>query len=491
LFAPVGISHLEDPRLRDEIARANGAGTGVTPGAAMNSLVTVLTSRAQAVGALGVLATVRWWLAVPLAVVHLASAGFWRSNYKRLTSWATERTSELRRGDWFRDTAMGTAAAKEIRLFGLGDWMADGFHAHWRAGMSSVWRGWRNDRPKVALSVLAPAVATFFVALVVGDSVLAGDITLATAVVALQAVAVSNTLSTASDGARLLTAGAAASRAGEAVARLVTTTRPSIARSAAGLPKTSIRFVDVSFRYPGRDTWALKNFSLDVAAGTSVAVVGLNGAGKTTLVRLLARLVEPHDGQIEIDGVSLDQLDPVSWRRQLAVLFQDFVRHPLDLRDNVGMGRLDLIDDAELLHRVVDRGGAGRVVDRVGWTAPLSRQRTGGTDLSGGEWQRVATARALLAVEGGASVLVLDEPAASLDVRAEAELHDRFLEMTANVTTFVISHRFSTVRPADRIVVLEHGRVAEDGDHNALLAARGRYAELFELQASRFGVGHA
>jgi ATP-binding cassette, subfamily B, bacterial len=224
---------------------------------------------------------------------------------------------------------------------------------------------------------------------------------------------------------------------------------------------------------------------LEPPAGRSLAVVGANGAGKTTLVKLLCGLYEPTAGRIEVDGQDLAEIDPMAWQERLAAIFQDFSRYALTARENVTLGAP--LDDAAL-QRAATRAGALPVIDRLpnGWETVLSRQFTGGDDLSGGQWQRVALVRALYAVERGARVLVLDEPAANLDVRAEAELYDRFLDLTAGLTTIVISHRFSTVRRADRIVVLDGGRIAESGSHDELLALGGRYAHMFRLQADRF-----
>jgi ATP-binding cassette subfamily B protein len=233
----------------------------------------------------------------------------------------------------------------------------------------------------------------------------------------------------------------------------------------------------------------LDGFDLRLAAGRSVAIVGLNGAGKTTLVKLLTGLCRPSAGTIAIDGIDLADLDLASWRRQVAVIFQDFVRYELPLTENIRFGGIeqDRLDAAELTE-IAAQAGAAELLAALpaGATTVLSPRFDGGVDLSGGQWQRVAFARALMAVRAGATVLIMDEPTAHLDVRAEAELYDRFLELTSGLTTIVISHRFSTVRRADRIVVLEHGRITEDGSHDELMAGGGQYARMFSLQASSY-----
>jgi ABC-type multidrug transport system fused ATPase/permease subunit len=249
------------------------------------------------------------------------------------------------------------------------------------------------------------------------------------------------------------------------------------------LPAREIRFRDVTFRYPGASAPpVLEAFDLTIPAGSSMAIVGQNGAGKTTLAKLLCRLYDPVSGSVEVDGVDLRALDPAAWRSRVTAVFQDFIRFDLSLRDNVApAGAPDQIITAAL----VEAGAA----DLASLDTILSKSYYGGTDLSGGQWQRVALARALCAVRMGAGLVLLDEPTAQLDVRGEAEIFERILRATRDCTTILISHRFSTVRHADRICVLEHGRVIELGSHDELMAAGGRYHTMFELQAQRFATG--
>jgi len=250
-------------------------------------------------------------------------------------------------------------------------------------------------------------------------------------------------------------------------------------RAAKEMPASEIRFRNVRFAYSTAGEPVLDGFDLTVPAGSSLAIVGQNGAGKTTLAKLLCRLYDPQDGAIEIDGVDLRELEIDAWRSRVTAVFQDFIRFELPLRDNVApAGAPDTV-----IQEALADAGAGQLasLDTV-----LARGYEGGTELSGGQWQRIALARTLCAVRLGAGVVLLDEPTAQLDVRGEAEIFERVLAATRRATTILISHRFSTVRHADRICVLEHGKVVELGTHDELMAAGGRYHTMFELQASRF-----
>jgi ATP-binding cassette subfamily B protein len=249
--------------------------------------------------------------------------------------------------------------------------------------------------------------------------------------------------------------------------------------------REGFRFENVGFRYPGSERWALRGASFDLAAGERLALVGENGAGKTTLVKLLARLYDPSEGRILLDGIDLREYDAEDLRRSIGVIFQDFVRYDLLARENIAVGQIEAIDDETRIQNAAGKSLADAVIGKLehGYDHMLGRRFDGGANLSGGEWQKLALARAYLRE---AQVLILDEPTAALDARAEYEVFRRFSELTAGRSAVLISHRFSTVRMADRILVLEGGRIIEDGTHAQLVEHGGRYAELFSLQAAGY-----
>jgi ATP-binding cassette subfamily B protein len=248
--------------------------------------------------------------------------------------------------------------------------------------------------------------------------------------------------------------------------------------------RSGFAFEDVTFLYPGTERRVLDRLNLTIEPGERIALIGENGQGKTTLVKLLTRLYDPTDGRILLDGVDLREYDVEDLQRQIGVIFQDFVRYELSARQNIAVGRVDMAQD-EAIRQAARKSLADQVVGRLpkGYEQLLGRRFEGGLDLSGGEWQKVALARAYLR---DAQLLILDEPTASLDARSEYEVFQRFAELTEGKMALLISHRFSTVRMADRIVVLEDGRIAEQGNHSQLIALGGRYADMFELQASSY-----
>jgi ATP-binding cassette subfamily B protein len=253
-------------------------------------------------------------------------------------------------------------------------------------------------------------------------------------------------------------------------------------------PVATIFCEDLRFRYGGAADEVLHGLNLAIPAGQSLAIVGLNGAGKTTLARLIAGLDAPGGGCVRVGETPVEDANRRSWQRQVAAVFQDFGRYELTVRDNVAFGSLAQADDEEGLRAVTRQAGLLQFIEELpnGWDTIMSSGYPGGVDASGGQWQRIAIARALFGLRHGARLLIMDEPAASLDARAEAQLYETFHELTAGATTIAISHRFATVRKAERVVVLDQGRIIEDGAHEDLITAGGRYAELFRLQAKRF-----
>ena len=249
--------------------------------------------------------------------------------------------------------------------------------------------------------------------------------------------------------------------------------------------KRGFVFDNVGFRYPGAERWAVRNLNFELRAGEILALVGENGAGKTTLVKLLARLYDPDEGRILLDGHDLREYDLFALRANIGVIFQDFVRYHFSAADNIAVGRIEARDDRARIVEAAERSLADEVIRKLpdGYEQLLGKRFRTGVDLSGGEWQKIAIARAYMR---DAQLLILDEPTAALDARAEYEVFERFKELSRGKTVVLISHRFSSVRMADRIVVLTDGTVEAEGTHSELLQQRGRYAELFELQAAGY-----
>jgi ATP-binding cassette, subfamily B, bacterial len=376
-----------------------------------------------------------------------------------------------------------------MRVFGLGDWVAEQHRQEWLEGTQPSWRELRKLTRTTWIAGAAVLVAYSVVAGTLGWAADHHEIslrTLATMLPMLPASMSAGSLSYADMSLERLLASVPDLDGLTADLGQASGVGTDGGQSAAGLPRETVRLEGLSFAYPG-DAPVLRELDLELPLGHSLGLVGVNGAGKTTLVTLLARMREPTDGRIVVDGVSLDALSPREWQRQVAVVYQDFARLPLSAAENVGMFG-EPAADPELLEQAAERAGAGEIIRGLpfGWGTVLSPHYAGGVDLSGGQWQRIALARALYAVGAGARVLVLDEPTAHLDVRGEAAFYDRFLELTAGVTSIVISHRFASVRRANRIAVLDGGQITELGTHSELVAADGTYAHMFRLQAERF-----
>ena len=487
---PVGIAHLEDPKVLDDLALAQGQLTGQMTADAPMTLALVVSNRISGLLACLVLASWRWWLGLGMFVMWMAIRRPQLALIREQGALYAGSSETLRRA-WYLQRLVATpAVAKESRVFGLGGWLVERYRSTFLLAMAAPWEALRRlDRWVFFLSL--PVLAAFGVSCgYLGLAAYRGEISLGTLAVMLPMLAATTPLGDISwDDVALswMMQGLPRARSLEVALRSAVPSLPG-SLPAAGLPESGVRFSQVRFRYPGADRDVFSGLDLVLRAGQSTALVGINGAGKTTLVKLLARLHDPVAGQILVDGVDLAELDPAQWQRQVAVVFQDFVHYPLSFAENVGFGSPSFLSDAAGLRTAASRAGALEVLSGLesGWDTVLSRAYDGGVDLSGGQWQRVALARALFAVQHGATILVLDEPTAWLDARGEADFFDRFLDITAGTTTLIISHRFSTVRRADHICVLDGGRVTEQGSHSSLIAAGGRYAQLFGLQAARF-----
>jgi len=489
-LSPAGVAHVEDPEVLDKIAMTRAENDGVTPGTAAVAVLQVAITRLEVIPPVLLLALFRWWLPIVVGAALYWMRTAMHGHIREAVQTRIGQAPVLRRSEYFVELALTPGAAKEARIFGLADWLRGRFSTHYLDAMATVWRGRAATRRRMVLPLLSTMAGNTLGYVVIVTAAASGQVDLARLVILVKAMHGMRTILNFGNEDVDLERGAAVVPVILDVERMMAERREAISgtRPADGLPREAVRFEGVCFTYPGSTHEVYAGLDLEIRAGESLAVVGVNGAGKTTLVKLLARLHDPTGGRITVDGVDLRELDPAAWQRRVAAIFQDFTHYELSARDNVGFGSLPLHGDDAALQRAIEQAGAREVVDALpnGLDTVLSRRFTDGVDLSGGQWQRMALARALLAVEGGAGILVLDEPTANLDVRAEAELYDRFLELTRGVTTVVISHRFSTVRRADRIVVLDGGRVVEDGSHDELVALGGRYAHMFSLQAARF-----
>jgi ABC-type multidrug transport system fused ATPase/permease subunit len=483
---PPGMGHLEDPKLAEEMTVARDFDLGITGpplSISMEFIAGGLVSLLSGLFSAALLFGYAWWAPLVLGGAWLATHWLLRES----GVWRDRNTEEVRAAQQHSDYAYRLAvdppAAKEVRLFGLAGWVIDRFATRRRRLHQLQYEATRLRERSVLTSMLVVFAANALVFWSLVQAALEGRIELGAAVTFAQAALGTSMiafggLNWAVDGAAAPVAAVHALGPKAALAGAL----PGGDRPTGATPVQEIRFRDLSFAYPGTERLVLEGFDLTIPAGSSLAIVGRNGAGKTTLAKLICRLYDPDAGAIEVDGVDLRELDIASWRSRVTAVFQDFLRLELPLRDNVAPnGAPD-----EVVRSALASAGAANLttVDTV-----LAKGYPGGTDLSGGQWQRVALARVLAAVRQGAGVVLLDEPTAQLDVRGEAEIFERILAETRHCTTILVSHRFSTVRHVDRICVLEGGRVVELGSHDELMELGGRYRTMFELQASRFAAG--
>ncbi|TDW77437.1 ABC transporter ATP-binding protein [Kribbella pratensis] len=493
LLRPRRVQHLEDAEVLDVQERAKGKG-GFHLAQGMSQLPYLLASRITLIGSAVIVgAMFAWWVAAMLVAMTLILEWYGGRLVEREIDTWWGNTEEQRRASYLFNLGMRDAP-KELRVFGLHNWLVERYVSDWTAGYRPVWA---RRRQNVKFSILIGGVhliANGIAIVAVGRAALNGSLPLtqvATTLPAILAIGQSNN----GYGVVQVRRGLSAYRAMRDLPQTIAERHPEpvadLQHRIETMPAREIRFENVSFRYPGSEVDVLRGLDLTLHAHEALALVGINGAGKSTLVKLLGGGYKPTSGRILVDGVDLAELDLAAWQRRVAAIVQDFLRFPLSVTDNVVFGAVERAGDELTLARVARESGIDAVVRGLpkGWDTVLDKTFDGGVDLSGGEWQRVALARALFAVHAGAGVLVLDEPAAALDVRAEAELVERYLELTSGVASLIISHRFSVVRNANRICVLSDGRIVEDGTHEELLAEDGEYAAMFRLQAERYVTG--
>lgn len=495
---PPSIAALENEAVRDDLAEAARELEYVSqgPGRACAGLLALVARYVELAGyviAVGV--AFSWLAAAALGVVTLTFRYGQRGGLRKYAALFPALAGVSRKVDYLREVSTSVAAGKEIRIFGLVDWLAAGYRAAYRDWMTRVWAERRRIYLKPYLWLTAAGLTlTAAVLAGVGASASSGLGLTHFALVAqavLGALRLGDHYPDADVQTQFGMIAFDAVRAFEAKMGELGAAPPHSQPQAPVTPQPmgaggTVTFDDVSFSYPGSRDTVFEGLRLTIPAGRCTAIVGVNGAGKTTLVKLLARLYEPSGGRILAGGVNLADVPLDTWRRQLGVIFQDFLRFQASAADNIAFGAVEHLTDREGIIAAARAAGIGDVLTGLssGLDTPLSRQLRGGTELSGGQWQRVAIARALFALRHGARMLILDEPTASLDIRAEAQFYAQFVGLTQGVTSIVISHRFSTVRRADNIVVLQDKRVAEQGTHEELMRRQGRYAQLFQLQAA-------
>lgn len=477
-----GIEAHDNPRFNETLEQLTDRIWQVT--AALEAVLLLGGSLLQGLLTAAVLATVNPWLALfPLAAVPAVLAG---SRAQRIVDAAhAGSASELQLARHLVEAGTTAATAKEIRLFGAWQAVTERHGAAWRSVTDRQLHGELRGALIRAAGQVWFAAAYGTAILQVLRQAARGEAGVGELVLTLTlAVQVGGQVATALDQlGRLQSAG----RIVELLAELrAMVSAPVEAVQAAPPPalRRGIRLENVSFAYPGSDRKILDNVSLFLPAGSSTALVGENGAGKSTLVKLLCGLYRPTEGRILIDGTDLADLDPGQWQQQLATLFQDFARVELLLRETVGIGRLEALDDDTALRTALTDARAGLLEAKVsgGLDGLIGRGYGDGQELSGGQWQSLGLARTLLRP----LLLALDEPAAALDAAAEHSLFERFAAAAFGTTTLFVSHRFSTVRLAQQIVVLDGGRVTESGTHQQLIDRQGPYQEMFDLQAGAY-----
>jgi ATP-binding cassette subfamily B protein len=483
--AEIDLASIEDPAFHDKLERARVQATDRI--SMLHAMGSLLQSSVVMISlGIGIMAYAPWLLALMVLCVLPAFAGESSMTFEGY-SVMRALTPFRRELDYLRLLGSSRESAKEVKMFGLDEHLRRRYERLSEVVMQNTRAlAWRRLKWGSLLGIIA-SLGYYGGYAFLAFEAFSGRITIGTLTFLVGAVAGANVqlqmifglFSSVSEQALFLT-------------DLVDLLRvePRICSKPNAVPvarpvSRGLEFYHVSFKYPGSDRLVLKDLSLSIRPGERVALVGENGQGKTTMVKLIARLYEPTEGTIFLDGIDIRDYRLDDLRREVGVIFQDFFRYDMPVRDNIGTGRVELIHDDAALWAAAERTGSDDMIERLpgGLDQMLGRRFDGGIELSGGQWQKIALARAYVR---DAQILILDEPTASLDAAAEAEVFDNFAALTRGRMALLISHRFSTVRIADRIVVLEDGQILEAGTHDELMAAGGQYAQLFDLQAASY-----
>ncbi len=480
------LSYFENAQFYDKLENARRE-AGYRPSQMVTQLFGLLRSTVTLVSVIGVLASLSWWLVLLVVAVSIPSFIYQAKYSGQFFTLLTGRAPDQRRLNYLSYLLTTDSPVKELRIFGLHGTLLERyrqiFAKFYKENRDLTVRRTASQFALGALGTVVSGLTYIYVVLeVIAGHITVGGLTLYYQAFQQSQSQVSNILSgigsTYENSLFLSNLFAFLAYAPELPVRADPLPVPTPIREGIVLDH-------VSFKYPGTEKWVLEDISFAIRPGETVALVGANGAGKTTLVKLLTRLYDPTEGRITIDGIDLRDFDPAALRSRVGVIFQDYVKYQLTAGENIGFGRIEAIEDTGRIERSAVEAGADAVIAALpqGYETPLGRWFQDGQELSIGQWQKVALARAFMR---DADLLILDEPTSSLDVRSEYEVFQAFGDLTEGKMAVLISHRFSTVRMAGRIVVIEDGRVIENGTHNELILHGGRYTELFDMQAASY-----
>ncbi len=485
------LAFFETPKFFDEMEKARSEGYRANNLAVLS--VRIISSAVSVILMIVLLLEVHWAAAIILLVTTTPQAivgGYYAGKRFGLVGAVTR---ERRVADYLSRLLGSRDAVKEIRLFGLHSEFLRRFNDYWRKfSKQTIHLRFAQERSAFLFGLLSmvgtASIWAYAVIRAIGGHITVGDVALAFQAAERGRSGLDTLFRNLGQFYEHTIFAGNLLRFLDLDPRAIQGSLAPPPESPRPMPKKlieGIEFRNVSFRYPHSERVVLKNLSFTIRAGESVAIVGENGAGKTTLVKLLARFYDPTEGTIYLDGCDLREYDSEELRRHIGIIFQDFVHYDFSVRENIGFGQVEFIEDQKRIARAADKGGAAELVHSLpnGFDTILGRTFDKGVDLSGGEWQKIALSRAFMRE---AQILILDEPTAALDALAEYEIYERFADLTAGKTTIFISHRFSTVKVAHHILVLQEGRLIEKGTHDELMLFDGQYKKMFNAQAERY-----